>query len=502
MRLPGRLLFSTLLLFAPMQENKALIEGHGDCYVLRDGTVWKDGKQKVPIRKGNQALKVRMQTNKVVIEYGLATLVARAFLPNPEGYSKIVFRDGNKYNCAADNIAWVSNREFSRYSLHKEKPMEGRDEKVNSERSVVSDERGRREKLEKVEAAVVVDESWRVIPGTVGYYASARGEIYNPKGMLLKQMTAPNKGAWVKVKDKTGNRVMTTVAKLVALTYIPNPNWYERVIFRDRNKMNAAAENLMWVSEWDYRRWYRTTDNDLLGEARRPKTNKVERHPYSMPIQDFPGFYIAPDGTVYKGNRVIKPQCTAGRSIKVSLRVEGVVPKLSQVFGLAKLVARHFVPNPKRYKYVVFKDRNNRNCHRDNIAWVDGETFMWYSGLLQNPGRKKKMVLTQEEALQRCTHTPLLHYYKTLDESWLADVWSEIDAALGDKSYWKHYKSECYIYFMDRVKRFSILRNPLWLMRWYVKILHIVRRKEISDAMPIKLVVGTDECLRNVGEYE
>ena len=36
------------------------------------------------------------------------TLVARAFVPNPEGYRYVRHKDGDRMNCRADNLEWYS----------------------------------------------------------------------------------------------------------------------------------------------------------------------------------------------------------------------------------------------------------------------------------------------------------------------------------------------------------------------------------------------------------
>ena len=35
-------------------------------------------------------------------------LVAEKFIPNPEGYEHVIFKDGNPMNCNADNLEWCS----------------------------------------------------------------------------------------------------------------------------------------------------------------------------------------------------------------------------------------------------------------------------------------------------------------------------------------------------------------------------------------------------------
>lgn len=167
-------------------------------------------------------------------------------------------------------------------------------------------------------------------------------------------------------------------------------------------------------------------------------------------------------------------------------------------FGLAKLVAEHFIPNPNHYTKVIFKDRDNHNCHADNIAWVDGETFIYYSGIYI--GGKKK-VLTREEAIRQCTNIYLRRYYVTLDESWLHECWHELEKKITLFN-WHNYRSECYMYFIDRARCCSLLGDPLGLILLYVKGVRANFYREISADMPVSLVLKTDECLRYIVRKE
>lgn len=163
--------------------------------------------------------------------------------------------------------------------------------------------------------------------------------------------------------------------------------------------------------------------------------------------------------------------------------------------GLAKLVAGHFIPNPKKFEHVIFKDRNNHNCHADNIAWVDGETFIYYSGII---GGAQKIVLTREEALKECTDVYLRGYYETLDESWLDDCWIEIERRLKDVYAWDACRSECYLYFLDRAHRYSIVKDPAGMLFLYMKSVKAKIRQEISHDMPNSVVWKNDESLRTI----
>ena len=88
-------------------------------------------------------------------------------------------------------------------------------------------------------------------------------------------------------------------------------------------------------------------------------------------------------------------------------------------------------------------------------------------------------------------------YYETLDESWLHDCWAEIEERIKLPD-WDACKSDCYLYFIDRARRFSLLKDPVGLMVVHMKGVRAKIRKEISPDMPVMAVVRTDESLRNL----
>jgi len=127
------------------------------------------------------------------------------------------------------------------------------------------------------------------------------------------------------------------------------------------------------------------------------------------------------------------------------------------------LLAEHFISNPKNHRHIIFKDRNNHNCIVENIAWVDRQTFMYYAGLTKFQTGRKKVVVDRNEAIRICSDVYLKQYYKTLDEYWLVKGWKQVEAKVKVAD-WEHLKSESYMYFIDRAKRFSILKNPVGLI--------------------------------------
>ncbi len=85
-------------------ENKKFI-GYFNCFVTPEGEVYNNDILKVPIIKGAKAPKVRLQENGIAKEYGMATLVAQLFVPNPHKHTKVICKDGNNRNCHFNNLA-------------------------------------------------------------------------------------------------------------------------------------------------------------------------------------------------------------------------------------------------------------------------------------------------------------------------------------------------------------------------------------------------------------
>jgi len=336
----------------------------------------------------------------------------------------------------------------------------------------------------------------RPVPGLEQYRVSSDGAVYS-SGALLKTIKRQNAAPQVRLR-RNGKVSKRTVSKLVALAFIPNPGNYDKVIHLDRNFQNCTIENLQWANTLQFFRHIKNLDSNdaLLGPPRRRKKREPDWiDPLRVPIDEFPGYFITPSGVVYREAFIVKSAMRTNKSPKICLRLNNRHAKYA---GVASLVATYFVPNPRNYTRVIFKDRNRHNCHYTNLAWVDNETWMFYCGTLKGG---KKLVFTREEAIQRCTDVHMLNYYKSLDEYWLHECWKEIEAAISIAD-WPQLRSECYMYFIDRVQRFSILKNPLFVILSCVRNMRNKIRKEISPTMHASVVRKNDESLRNLSHLD
>ena len=93
-------------------------------------------------------------------------------------------------------------------------------------------------------------EVWKDIPGYEDeYQASNLGNIRSIKSnnLILKGDYQPNGYKRVYLW-KNGSKKNLLVHRLVALSFLPNPNNYEEVNHLDENKANNKLENLEWCT--------------------------------------------------------------------------------------------------------------------------------------------------------------------------------------------------------------------------------------------------------------
>lgn len=109
------------------------------------------------------------------------------------------------------------------------------------------------------------------------------------------------------------------------------------------------------------------------------------------PLPGLEGLYsIGNDGTIlkHKGQSLLSAQnyYTSRQKglTKSSLQITLTVNHKHYFYPIAQTVAKLFVPNPdpKRKKYVDYKDGNRDNCRADNLIWVEHKSFT------QNPKQK------------------------------------------------------------------------------------------------------------------
>lgn len=86
------------------------------------------------------------------------------------------------------------------------------------------------------------------VPEYPDYLIETDGRIYSEhKKRWLKPSVSNNGYCGIELRNAKGRKRLL-VHRLVALTYIPNPNNYPQVNHKDENKLNNEANNLEWCT--------------------------------------------------------------------------------------------------------------------------------------------------------------------------------------------------------------------------------------------------------------
>ena len=75
--------------------------------------------------------------------------------------------------------------------------------------------------------------------------------------------------------------------------------------------------------------------------------------------------YVTEDARLFRNGTQLKPHTGKNGYINIVLRVNGK----RKCCCLHRLVCLAYHENPHGYKYVLHKDNNPSNCHKDNVMW-------------------------------------------------------------------------------------------------------------------------------------
>lgn len=90
---------------------------------------------------------------------------------------------------------------------------------------------------------------YKEVPGYQGYYAGYDGTIYSSKSNKIRKFTANNKGyLMVSLQDAEHIQHACQVHRLIALSWISNPDNKPEVHHIDEDKTNNSVTNLTWVT--------------------------------------------------------------------------------------------------------------------------------------------------------------------------------------------------------------------------------------------------------------
>lgn len=208
-----------------MEQKRIIIEGQETPYLIRDnGTIWSE--------KRNRELKGTLQRNEYHTVYltfnnkqynfMVHRLVAEYFCDNPNNYTIVHHKDGDKHNNQASNLEWVNskiNNAIKNKKPPKEKPV-----------SKIAD----------------LTKNWTKLSFNENYAINADGEVANLKTGLIVRGSERNGYLRITIRNK-----QYSIHRLVWETFnepIPEGYYIDHI---DGDKSNNALSNLRLVTQSD-----------------------------------------------------------------------------------------------------------------------------------------------------------------------------------------------------------------------------------------------------------
>lgn len=233
----------------------------------------------------------------------VAYLVAKAFVPNPEGLQGQSYKDGDKSNCKANNVIWITpdypnNQGPTPVALIKDGIVtyagsmgEARRLIGCADRSIPSALRNpdkmtlikgyavsHATDTERIERYKVIqlnpipnlpDEEWKFIEDSDKYMISNKGRFKSLRGHIprLMNLTRQKRGYYYASTMIDGKTKLYRIHRLVAKAFLPNPLNLPEVNHKDGNTHNNDVSNLEWC----------TREYNLADEAKRQGWKRCER---------------------------------------------------------------------------------------------------------------------------------------------------------------------------------------------------------------------------------
>lgn len=272
--------------------------------------------------------------------------VAKLFVPNPNNFKWVGFKNGDKSDCRADNLYWYKCSRDAKpvaISANTETQESNNSEEVN---------------LYTALPCEVKEELWKTIPGFEDYEISNTGFI---RSNLRKKPSIRkiDTNGFVCLYN-SGHKVNCSVAWLAVYTFFGRSLSHRSIEALDGDDCNFRLDNLKVTYDEEY-----PTDEiwvPLRGLSRYQISNKGR-----IRSLDFSKYLPSPRYCLVHGSTDIND---SGNPYIVfnPCPETGTDARLSVAYEIAKA----FVPNPdeKYCRYVSFKDGDYTNMSADNLQWV------------------------------------------------------------------------------------------------------------------------------------
>jgi HNH endonuclease/NUMOD4 motif len=273
---------------------------------------------------------------------------------------------------------------------------------------------------------------WKRIPGYRKYAVSCVGKICEIKTKKIIHQRERTGYMRVNLIDDMGNKKWAGVHKIIALSWIPNPEGKQYVNHKNMNKKDNRVENLEWCTQKEncghsIKNGKKISHEipvsmhgldgkliekfDSMGDALKYVNRILEKegkpvlkshHSISkvctgknksgggyvwkyindqriiipddaIIVKNYTDYKVDPRGIIYRinKNKPIKPQCNLDGRYYVTLNK---MKKNNNTISpyIHNIVAEAFLPNPLKYTCVKHKDGNYSNNNVSNLEWIKG----------------------------------------------------------------------------------------------------------------------------------
>lgn len=239
------------------------------------------------------------------------------------------------------------------------------------------------------------DLTYKEIPDNPGYYCTDDGLIYS--STFYKWLKPrKNKQGYCKTIIK-GKGFL--VHRLVALTFIENPNNLPIVNHKDGCKSNNNKTNLEWATQQDNCKHYveKVKSGEMIKTQQKKRNNcpNINLDNFKV-IEGFENYMIDKQSNIYsKSKKIILNQTlNNGYYYRVNL-CKNNKDKEYKILSVHRLVALAFLENPQNKKFVNHKDGDKSNNSLSNLEWVtssENQQHAVKTGLLKVKGKNINVI--------------------------------------------------------------------------------------------------------------